>query len=55
MKRIKIIYILLQVLLLISSTYQYCLSNYNRAIYDLLLAIFILLVSNEFNTDNQNK
>ena len=55
MKIIKIVNILFQALLLTSSIYHYCISNYNNAIYDLLLAIFISLVSIESNTNNQNK
>jgi len=55
MKIIKIVNILFQALLLTSSIYHYCISNYNKAIYDLLLAIFISLVSIESNTNNQNK
>jgi hypothetical protein len=54
MRTIKIINILFQALLLTSSIYHYCISNYNRAIYDLLLVIFISLISIESNT-NKNK
>lgn len=55
MKTIKIINILFQALLLTSSIYSYCTSNYNKAIYDLLLVIFISLISIDANTNNQNK
>jgi hypothetical protein len=54
MIKYKIINILFQALLLTSSIYSYCVSNYNKAIYDLLLVIFISLVSIESNT-NKNK
>lgn len=55
MKTIKIIRLSIQAALMVASVISYANSDYNRAIYDLLLVIIMSVVLIENKSDNENK